>query len=98
MAGPPHYQEIYTLKYQLCLTNNVELESTSAAKYIGVTIADDLSWSSHIDNTATKANQTLGFLKRNIRVHNNNLLLIKHLSGNTWIMLLTVWYPTTTKI
>ena len=49
------------IKYIL---HNVELESTSAAKYFGVTIADDLSWSPHIDNTTKKANQTLGFLKR----------------------------------
>ena len=54
------------------ILHNVELESASAAKYLGVTIADDLSWSSHIDNTTKKANQNLGFLKRNIRVHNKD--------------------------
>ena len=53
--------------------HNVELESASAAKYLGVTIADDLSWSPHIDITTKKANQTLGFLKRKIRVHNKDL-------------------------
>ena len=53
--------------------HNVELESASAAKYLGVTNADDLSLSPHIDNTTKKANQTLGFLKRNIRVHNKDL-------------------------
>ena len=50
-----------------------ELGSASAAKYLWVTIADDLSWSPHIDNTIKKANQTFGFLKRNIRVHNKDL-------------------------
>ena len=55
------------------ILHNVKLESASAAKYLGVTIADDLSWSPHIDITTKKANQTLGFLKRNIRVHNKDL-------------------------
>ena len=34
---------------------------------------DDLSWSAHIDIITRSANQTLGFQKRNIRVHNNDL-------------------------
>ena len=56
------------------ILHNVELESASSvAKYLGVTIVDDLSWSPHIDNTTKKANQTLVFLKRNIRVHNKDL-------------------------
>ena len=49
------------------------LESVPSAKYIGVTISEDLKWSEHINNITKKANQTLGFLKRNIRVHNKDL-------------------------
>ena len=60
------------------ILHNVELESASAAKYLGVTIADDLLWSPHIDITTKKANQTLGFLKRNIRVHNKDLKLFAY--------------------
>ena len=45
----------------------------SSAKYLGITISDDLSWSTHIDNITESANQTLGFLKRNMRVHNKDL-------------------------
>ena len=76
------------------ILHNVEL-SASAAKYLGVTIADDLSWSSHIDNTTKKANQTLGFLKRNIRVHDKD---IKSVAYKTLVMpqleyASTVWYP-----
>ena len=55
------------------ILHNVELESASAAKYLEITIADDLSWSSHIDNTTKKATQTLRYLKRNTRVHNKDL-------------------------
>ena len=40
------------------------LDSVSSGKYLGVTISDDLSWSTHIDNISKSANQTLGFLKR----------------------------------
>ena len=49
------------------------LESVPSAKYLGVTISDNLSWTLHIDSVSKKANQTLGFLKRNIKVHNKDL-------------------------
>ena len=49
------------------------LESVPSAKYLGVTISDNLSWTPHIDSVSKKANQTLGFLKRNIKVHNRDL-------------------------
>ena len=77
------------------ILHNVELESASAAKYLGVTIADDLSWSQHIDNTTKKANQTLGFLKRNIRVHNKDLKSVayKTLVRPQLEYASTVWYP-----
>ena len=53
--------------------HDIELDSVSSAKYLGVTISVDLSWSTHIDNITKSANQTLGFLKRNIRDHNKDL-------------------------
>jgi hypothetical protein len=37
----------------------------ASAKYLGVTISDDLKWESHI-NICGKANKTLGFLRRNL--------------------------------
>ena len=49
------------------------LVSVSSSKYLGVTISDDLSWITQIDNITKSANQTLGFLKRNSRVHNKDL-------------------------
>ena len=48
-------------------------DSVSSAKYVGVTISDDLSRSTHFDNITKRLNQTLGFLNRNIRVHNKDL-------------------------
>ena len=49
------------------------LELVPSAKYLGVTISDNLSWTPHIDSVSKKANQTLGFLKMNIKVHNKDL-------------------------
>ena len=37
------------------------------SKYLGVTINQDLKWNKHIANTTTKANRTLGFIKRNMK-------------------------------
>ena len=68
----PDYKTAKPLNTMYIL-HNVELESVSAAKYLGVTKADDLSWTKHIEITTKKANQTLGFFKRNIRVHNKDL-------------------------
>ena len=35
-------------------------------KYLGVTITNDLKWNTHISSVCTKANRTLGFLRRNL--------------------------------
>ena len=43
------------------------LEVVDSSKYLGVTIKDDLSWGTHIQNTVSKANRTLGFLRRNMK-------------------------------
>ena len=41
------------------------LENVESIKYLGVTISD-LKWNSHIRNVCSKANRTLGFLRRNL--------------------------------
>ena len=43
------------------------LQVTDRAKYLGVTLSDDLQWEKHTQATAVKASRTLGFLKRNFR-------------------------------
>ena len=43
-----------------------DLENVESIKYLGVTITSGLRWNTHISNVCTKANRTLGFLRRNI--------------------------------
>ena len=50
--------------YELC---NTVLTSVSEEKYLGVLISQDLSWAAHRNTVITKANQKLGFLRRNLR-------------------------------
>ena len=49
------------------------LKSVPSEKYLGITISEDLKWTDHINAISKTANHTLGFLKRNIRVHNRDL-------------------------
>ena len=42
------------------------LANVESRKYLGVTITNDLQWNTHISNVCTKANRTLGFLRRNL--------------------------------
>ena len=43
------------------------LQVTDSAKYLGVTLSDDLQWEKLTKATAAKASRTLGFLRRNFR-------------------------------
>ena len=47
----------YTLHQQ-------RLEQVQSAKYLGITISDDLDWGQHISEISSKATKTLGFLRR----------------------------------
>ena len=49
------------------------LEEVPSAKYLGVTISDDMTWNRHVESTASKANGRLGFLKRNLKVRDPRL-------------------------
>ena len=57
-------------KYML---HGVSLKETDSAKYLGVNISRDLSWGKHIDQITTKTNNSLNFIKRNIRTNNVKL-------------------------
>ena len=52
-------QASYTLK-------DTVLENVDNIKYLGVTITYDFKWNTHISNICTKANRTLGFLRRTL--------------------------------
>ena len=41
-------------------------KNVETIKYLGVTITNDLRWNTHVSNICTKANRTLGFLRRNL--------------------------------
>ena len=58
---PPdkHIQFDYTLHQQ-------RLEQVQSAKYLGLTITDDLDWGQHISEISAKATKTLGFLRCNL--------------------------------
>ena len=42
------------------------LEQVQSAKYLGLTITDDLDWDQHISEISAKATKTMGFLRRNL--------------------------------
>ena len=62
MSGPSNHKKAKSLNTKYIL-HNVELESVPTAKYLGVTIVDDLSWSKHIDITTKRQTKLLVSLK-----------------------------------
>ena len=42
------------------------LENVQSAKYLGITITDNMDWGQHISEISSKATKTLGFLRRNL--------------------------------
>ena len=87
----PRRNKIIT-PYQL---HNHILSSVEHHKYLGITIQSDLKWHQHIQSIASKANQTLALLKRNLRTPSN------HLKERAYLSLVrpkleyatTVWNP-----
>ena len=49
------------------------LPITDSAKYLGITISNDLKWNKHISNITSKANSTLGILRRNLRLSSHTV-------------------------
>ena len=73
--------------------------ATYTAKYLGLTIAKDLSWNNHISSVTAKANRTLGFVKRNVKTKNEK---VKELAYKTLVRpqveyASSVWSPHTKK-
>ena len=65
------------LKYSYSLKRQNQ-EAVNTAKYLGVDLSNNLSRNSHIDRTAKKANNMLGFLRRNLlRINNSDSTLVR---------------------
>ena len=52
--------------HALFTLEGTDLENVESIKYLGVTITSDLRWNTRVSNVCTKANRTLGFLRRNL--------------------------------
>ena len=46
--------------------HNQTLKNVQSAKYLGITISDNMDWGQHISEISSKATKTLGFLRRNL--------------------------------
>ena len=46
------------------LTNDTVIAKSASIKYLGLTITQNLNWNQHCDNICSKANSTLGLLRR----------------------------------
>ena len=46
--------------------HNKTLENVQSAKYLAITITDNIDWGQHVSEIASKATKTLGFLRRNL--------------------------------
>ena len=57
----PHDKQIH-FDYSL----HQKMEHVQSAKYLGITITDDLDWGQHISEVSCKATNTLGFLRCNL--------------------------------
>ena len=55
----------YTLK-------GLSLEIEDSSEYLGVELQSNLTWNGHIDQIVKKGNRMLGFLRRNLKVCNQD--------------------------
>ena len=53
--------------------HNQTLERVSSATYLGVELSSDLTWSTHINKTCSKANKHLAFICRNLKINNRTI-------------------------
>ena len=46
--------------------HNQTLENVQSAKYLDITITDNMDWGQHVSEISSKATKTLGFLRWNL--------------------------------
>ena len=73
------------------------LEMEDSTRYLGVELQSNMSWNKHMDQTVKKANSTLGFLRRNLRVSNEETKSAAYFSMVRPILEYssTIWSPYT---
>ena len=71
------------------------LQHVESTKYLGCTLNKSLDWKQHIQNISNKANSTLGFLRRNLKISDKRTkeLAYKALVRPTLEYASTVWDP-----
>ena len=58
---------VYHIDVDVDVRNDtVTLENVQSAKYLGITITDNMDWGQHVSEISSKATKTLGFLRRNL--------------------------------
>ena len=72
MRGHPHNHKKYHIIHKYTFHGHTLL-SVPQIKHLGVQISQDLKWNSHINSISSKANQTLGFLKRNLKINSQTI-------------------------
>ena len=62
--------------------HNQTLENVQSAKYLGISITDNMDWGQHVSEISSKATKTLGFLRRNLAFAPRST---KEVAYKTWI-------------
>ena len=62
------------------------LEQVQSAKYLGITITDNLNWGQHVSEISCKATKTMGFLRRNLALA-PRLGILRKLHTKHWFAL-----------
>ena len=87
----------YTLLNSEYKISNSVINKVTSAKYLGVTITQNLSWKDHITKITNKANSTREFLQCNLRQCSTNVKSFAYITYVRPIIeyALVVWFPHT---
>ena len=71
------------------------VEQVRSAKYLGLTITDDLEWAQHVSEISCKVTKTLGFLRRNLALapRHTKEVAYKTLVGPHLEYAAPIWHP-----